>query len=193
MAWVDPAATRTAAADPELLAGHQRTGGRQVLDGLHRHPLQRQLTTAVGTARRQPHRDDPVDVLGDGPVGVATVGRTWLAAWAPGVGRGVALGDRSSLAFRRPTQCLDLAAQPLVELMEPLTLGPQPLVLRTQPFPLLLQQLLLFTQRAVLVLKPSDAPTQPAQASRFPTSLRTPRLPRHKARRLQPSHPASRT
>src|SRR5512132_2769242 len=193
MAGLDPAAARTAAADLELVAGHQRRGGRQVLDVLHRHPLQRQLTAAVGTARRQPHRNDLVDLLGDGPVGVATVGRTRLAARAPGMRRGVALGERSGLAFRRPTQRLDLAAQPLVDLLEPLTLGPQPLVLRPQPFPLLPQLPLLFAQRGVLVLKPNDAPAQPARASRIPTSLRTSRLPRHKAGRLQPSHPASRT
>jgi hypothetical protein len=108
--------------------------------------------------------------------------------------RGVALGERSGLAFRRPTQRLDLAPQPLVDLLEPLTLGPQPLVLRPQPFPLLPQLLLLlFAQRGVLVLKPNDAPAQPARASRIPTSLGTSRLPRHKAGRLQPSHPASRT
>src|SRR5215207_9539637 len=107
--------------------------------------------------------------------------------------RGVALGERSGLAFRRPTQRLDLAAQPLVDLLEPLTLGPQPLVLRPQPFPLLPQLLLLFAQRGVHVLKPNDAPAQPARASRIPTGLRTSRLPRHKAGRLQPSHPASRT
>ena len=81
MAGLDPAAAPTAAADLELLAGHQRRGGRQVLDVLHRHPLQRQRTAAVGTARRQPHHDD---LVGDGPVGVATVGRTRLAARAPG-------------------------------------------------------------------------------------------------------------
>jgi hypothetical protein len=100
---LDPSATRPAAANMELVAGHQRPSGRQVLLVLHRHPLQRQLAAAARAACWQPDRDDPVDVLWRVSVGARAVGRAGLAAGALGGGRGVVLGERGGwrLAARR--------------------------------------------------------------------------------------------
>jgi hypothetical protein len=133
MARLDPAAAHPAAADLDLKAGHQRQGGRQLLDVLGRHPLQGQLTAAARAARRQPHRDDLVDVLGRTAVGAGAVGRAGPPPRPLGVGRGVTLGDRSGLALGHPAQRLHLTAQPFVVLLEPFALGPQPLVLDAQP------------------------------------------------------------
>jgi hypothetical protein len=185
MARLDPAAAHPAAADLDLKAGHQRQGGRQLLDVLGRHPLQGQLTAAARAARRQPHRDDLVDVLGRTAVGAGAVGRAGPPPRPLGVGRGVTLGERSGLALGHPAQRLHLTAQPFVDLLEPFALGPQPLVLDAQPLAFGLQPLLLFAQRGVLVLKPGDAPAQPVQTSRPSTRPGTSRLPRHEARRLQ--------
>jgi hypothetical protein len=200
MAGLDPPAAGAAAADLDLETGHQRPGGWQLLDVLDRHPLQRQLTAAARAAPRQPDHHDLVDVLGRAPVGAGAVGRTWLAPRPLGVGHRVALGEGRRLALGRPTQRLHLTAQPLVDLLEPFTLGPQPLVLPTQPLTfgfqplvLALQPLLLIAQRGVLVLEPGQAPAQPARTSRIPTALSSCGHPRHEARRLQPPHPASRT
>jgi hypothetical protein len=133
LAGLDPAAARAAAADLDLVAGHQRPGRRQVLDVLDRDPLRRHLAAAAGAARRQPDRDHLIDPLGRSPVGTATVGRTRLAARTLGIGHWVALGERGGLALGRPAQRLHLATQPFVDLPQPLPLGPQPLVLPTQP------------------------------------------------------------
>ena len=160
---------------------------------LGRHPLQGQLATAARAARRQPDRDHLVDMLGRTPVAAGAVAHARLAAGTLGVGHRVVPGERGGLAFGRPAQRLHLTAQPLVDLLEPFALGPQPLVLHAQPLVLGLQPLLLLAQRGVLVLKPGDPPAQPIQTSRPSTRLRTSRLPRHEARRLQPSHSASRT
>jgi hypothetical protein len=132
VAGLDPAAAHTAAADLDLVAGHQRAGSRQVLDVLGRHSLQHQLAAAARAACRQPDLDDLVDMLGWLPVGAGAVGRAGPAARALWAGRGITLGERGSLAFSRPAQRVHLDAQPLVGRLEPLTLGPQPLVLGLQ-------------------------------------------------------------
>ena len=188
VAGLHPAAACTAAADLDLVAGHQRPGGRQLLLILHRHPFHDQLAAAARTAPRQPHRHDLVDVLGRAPVGAGAIGRAGLAAGTLGVGDGVAFGERGGLALGRPAQRLHLTAQPLVDLLEPFAFGPQPLVLPTQPLafglqPLLLalQPLLLLSQCSVLVLKPSDPLAQPTHASRIPTGLHTRGHPHHEA------------
>lgn len=167
---VGPCGRRLAAANLELVAGHQRPSGRQVLLVLHRHPLQRQLAAAARAACRQPDRDDLVDVLWRVSVGARAVGRAGLAAGALGSGRRVVFGERGGLAFGRSPQRVNLGAQPLVGRLEPIALGPQPIVLPTQPLTFGLPSLLLLSQRGVLVLKPGQAPAQPAQASRIPTS-----------------------
>jgi hypothetical protein len=110
----------------------------------------------------------------------------WVACWKR---RSGAQPSRSIV----PAQRLHLAAQPLVDLLEPFALGPQALVLHAQPFAFGLQPPLLLAQRGVLLLKPGDPPAQPGRASQTPTDLRTGGLRRHEARRLQPTHPASRT
>jgi hypothetical protein len=106
---------------------------------LDRHPLQGQLTTTTRTARRQPDRHDLVGVLGRAAMRAGSIRGARLAARALGVGYRVALGERRGLALGRPAQRLDLRPQPLVGLLEPLTLSPQPLVLDAQPLLLGLQ------------------------------------------------------
>jgi hypothetical protein len=106
VAGLDPAPARAAAADLDLVAGHQRSGGRQVLDVLDRHPLKHQLPAAARAACRQPDRHDLVDPLGWAPVGAATVGRTRLAASTLGSGHRVVPGERGRLAPGRPAQHL---------------------------------------------------------------------------------------
>jgi hypothetical protein len=125
---------------------------------LGRDPLQHQLATAARAARRQPDRDHLVDVLGWTPVGTGAVGRTRLAAWALGVGRGGVFGERGGLALGRSAQRLDLATQPLVDLPQPLVLPAQPLTLSLQPRAFGLQPLLLLAQRGVLLLEPGKTP-----------------------------------
>jgi hypothetical protein len=109
------------------------------------------------------------------------------------MGHRVALGERRRLALGRPAQRLHLTAQPFVELLQPLALGPQPLVLAAKPLTFGPQPLLLFAQPGVLVLKPGQAPAQPARACRPPTGLHPSGRHRHEARKLQPPPPASRT
>jgi hypothetical protein len=128
VAGLHPPAAHAAAADPDLKAGHERPGRRQLLLVLHRHPFQRQLPAAAGAACWQPHRNDLVDVVRwSTPVGAGAVGRAGLAPRPLGVGRGIALGERPRLALGRPAQRLHLTAQPFVEFLEPFALGPQPL------------------------------------------------------------------
>jgi hypothetical protein len=133
MAGLDPAAARLAAADLDLVAGHQRPGGRQLLLVLQRHPFGDQHAAAAGAAPRQPHRHDLVDMPGRVPVSAGPIGRAGPAAGTLGVGRRVVLGERRGLALGRPAQRLHLTAQPLVDLLEPFAFGPQPLVLPAQP------------------------------------------------------------
>jgi hypothetical protein len=200
VAGLHPPAAGAAAADLDLEAGHQRPGRRQLLLVLHCHPLRRQLPAAAGAACRQSDRHDLVDMLGRAPVGAGAVGRAGLTPRPLGVGHRIALGERRRLALGRPAQRLHLAAQPLVEFLEPFALGPQALVLHAQPFAFGLQPLalglqppLLLAQPGVLLLKPGDTPAQPGRASQTPTGLRTCGHRRHEARSLQPTYPASRT
>ena len=103
VAGLDPPAAHAAAADLDLVAGHQRPGRRQLLLVLHRHPFQRQLPAAAGTASRQPHLNDLVDLRWSAPVGAGAVGRAGLAPRPLGMGRGVALENGAAwrLAARR--------------------------------------------------------------------------------------------
>ena len=200
MAGLDPAAARPAAADVDLVADGQRARLGQVLHMLDRDPLQDQLATAARTASRQPDRNDPVDPLGRLPVRVSAVGRARPAPGPLGLGLGLTPGERGSLPLGCPAQRLHLGPQPLVGLPEPLTLHPQPVVLLAQPLtfglqPLVLafQPLLLIAQRGVLVLEAGDALLQHHRASQLPDGARTHRHRRHKARRLQPAQPPSKT
>jgi hypothetical protein len=200
VAGLDPPAAGAAAADLDLQAGHQRPGGRQLLHVLGRHPLQRHLPAAARAARRQPHRNDLVDLLGRAPVGAGAGGAARLTPRAAWDGHRVARGARRRLALGRPAPRLHLAAPPLVDLLEPFALGRQALVLHAQPFAfglqpfaLGLQPPLLLAQRGVLLPTPGDPPAPPGRASQTPTDLRTCRLRGHAARRLQPTHPGSRT
>jgi hypothetical protein len=129
VAGLDPAAAHPAAADLDLVAGHQRAGSRQVLDVLGRHPLQHQFAAAARAACRQPDLDDSVDMLGWLPVGAGAVGRAGPAAGALWAGRRITLRERGSLAFSRPAQRLHFGPQPLVLGLQLLAFGLQPLLL----------------------------------------------------------------
>jgi hypothetical protein len=127
------------------------------------------------------------------------MGRARLAPGPPGVGLGLAPGERGGLPFGRPSPRLHLLAQPRVDLLEPFTLGLQPLPLALQALdplaqlPLLALQLLLpVPQCGVLLLQQRDplAPSSRVRASQPVIHSRLLGHHRHERQRLQPAHRA---
>ena len=199
MVGLNPPPAPAAAADVEVVADPQRARLGKLLEVLGRDALQDQLAAAARTAIPQPDHHHSVDPLGWLAVRVPAMGRARLAPGPPGVGLGIAPGERGGLPFGRPSQRPHLLAQPRVDLLEPFTLGLQPLPLGLQALdplaqlPLLALQLLLpVPQRGVLVLQQRDplAPPIRVRASQPVTHSRLPGHHRHEGRRLQPAHRA---
>jgi hypothetical protein len=119
MAALDPAAAMAAPADVDV---------ELPVDGLARN-LDLELlgdvgfverAAATGAVVRQVSLVDLIDLFGAGQLAAAlgAVVLAGLAAWLPGLGGGLALGEGGGLALTGAGRCIELAAEALVLILQ---------------------------------------------------------------------------